>query len=85
MMIVDANRLECRKIYNLPMLQPKSKGGVTCGDCVNNCVLAEDELGFCNLVTNKNGKKVRIAGDDIAGGLFSFYHDPLPTNCVAEP
>jgi len=85
MKIVDANRLECRKIYNLPVIKPKSKGGITCGDCVNNCVLAEGELGFCNLVTNKNGKKVRIAGDDIAGGLFSFYHDPLPTNCVAEP
>ena len=85
MKIVDANRLECRKLYNLPVSIPQVKDGISCGDCVNNCVIAEGELGFCNLVTNKKGKKVRLAGDEIKGGLFSFYHDPLPTNCVAEP
>jgi len=85
MKIVDANRLKYRKLYNLPVLKSDSKTGISCGDCVNNCVLAEGEFGFCNLVTNKNGKKVRIAGDNIKGGFFSFYYDSLPTNCVAAP
>ena len=85
MKIVDVNRLKFRKLYNLPVLKPSSKAGVSCGDCVNNCMLAEGEFGFCNLVTNINGRKVRIAGDNIKGGFFSFYYDPLPSNCVAGP
>ncbi|HUT80119.1 MAG TPA: radical SAM protein [Candidatus Bathyarchaeia archaeon] len=85
MKIVANNRLKNRELYNLPAFPPKSKNGVSCGDCVNNCVLAEEELGFCGLVTNKKHLKMRIAGDEKTGGLFSFYHDSLPTNCVAEP
>lgn len=85
MKIVATNRLKYRELYQLPAFPPKSVNGISCGDCVNNCILVEDELGFCGLVTNKGGKKVRIAGDEKVGGVFSFYHDPLPMNCVAEP
>ena len=82
---VEEIRKEFRKKFNLPITKPNSKNGISCGDCVNNCKLDLDEVGFCNLVKNVQGKKVRLAGDEKKGGLFSFYYDPLPTNCVSAP
>ncbi|MEA2071588.1 MAG: radical SAM protein [Asgard group archaeon] len=82
MEIISAVRLEYRKKYDLVPFPPKSPDGLFCGDCVNNCILAEGEIGFCNLVKNENGTLIRTAGDE-KKGLFSFYYDPLPTNCVA--
>ncbi|MBD3192222.1 MAG: radical SAM protein [Candidatus Heimdallarchaeota archaeon] len=82
--IVSDIRKKYRKKYSLPLEPPRTKGGLLCGDCVNNCVLGEGERGFCNLVENKDQKLVRLAGDE-TGGLFGFYYDRLPTNCVAAP
>ncbi len=82
--IISIIRKTYRMNYSLPIKPPKTKNGLTCGDCVNNCVLGSDEIGFCNLVKNIKGKLVRIAGDE-KNGLFSFYYDSLPTNCVAAP
>lgn len=82
--VVSENRKKYRKKYSLPLEPPRTTGGLLCGDCVNNCVLGEGERGFCNLVENRDNKLVRLAGDG-AGGLFGFYYDPLPTNCVAAP
>ncbi|NHJ46837.1 MAG: radical SAM protein [Asgard group archaeon] len=84
MLIITKKRLIYRKEFNLPLSPPKTKGGINCGDCVNNCVLGENEFGFCNLVKNEKGQLIRIAGD-VSKGFFSFYYDPLPTNCVAAP
>jgi pyruvate formate lyase activating enzyme len=85
MTIASKARTATRKQYNLPLSPPKTKEGLLCGDCVNNCVLGEGETGYCNLVKNVDNNLLRIAGDDASGGLFSFYYDALPTNCVAEP
>jgi pyruvate formate lyase activating enzyme len=82
--VINEKRMLYRKKYSLPLTPPKTKGGLNCGDCVNNCVLGVGETGFCNLVKNTKGKLVRMAGDSTKG-LFSFYYDPLPTNCVAAP
>ena len=84
MEIINKTRVKYRLKYNLTIAPPKTKKGLTCGDCVNNCRLGEGEIGFCNLVKNVNQKLVRLAGDE-KNGLFSFYYDPLPTNCVASP
>ena len=81
---ISALRIDYRKKFSLPLKPPKSKNGLTCGDCVNNCKLDENETGFCNLVKNVDGKLIRLAGDT-KNGLFSFYFDALPTNCVAAP
>ncbi|NHJ84473.1 MAG: radical SAM protein [Asgard group archaeon] len=85
MKIVNERRIKTREQYNLTPFPPKSRDGVQCTDCVNNCKIPKDGLGFCNLVKNIDSKKIRLAGDEESGGLFSFYYDPLPTNCVAEP
>ncbi|NHJ04584.1 MAG: radical SAM protein [Candidatus Heimdallarchaeota archaeon] len=82
---ISLSRRNYRKEFSLPLEPPKTKNGLLCGDCVNNCILGIKEVGFCNLVKNIDGKITRLAGDEKKGGLFSFYYDPLPTNCVAEP
>lgn len=51
--------------------------------CGNNCDIAENERGFCGLRTNQNQRLVHLAGT-AKKGLVSWYHDPLPTNCVAS-
>ncbi len=82
--IISQVRIKERQKYSLPPTIPKTTKGVVCGDCVNACKIAEGEFGYCKLVTNVAGQLVRLAGDENRG-LFSFYYDPLPTNCVAEP
>jgi len=84
MSVISQVRVQARAKFSLPLKAPKTKNGLSCGDCVNNCSIGEGEFGFCNLVTNDAGQLVRLAGD-ASKGLFSFYFDPLPTNCVAEP
>ena len=84
MEIINKTRVKYRMKYNLTIAPPKTRKGLTCGDCVNYCRFGEGEIGFCNLVKNVNQKLVRLAGDE-KNGLFSFYYDPLPTNCVASP
>jgi len=46
--------------------------------------MGEGELSYCGLRTVINGRLTHLAGTP-RGGLLHFYHDPLPTNCVADP
>lgn len=71
-----------RKEFGLPEKIPKSKKGIKCGICGNECRIPEGEKGFCGLVENKDGKLIRYAG--IEKGLCEWYYDALPTNCVAS-
>ena len=80
--IINKTRYECRAKFSLTIKPPRTKDGLLCGDCVNDCILGDNEIGFCNLVINKNGKLIRLSGDE-KNGLFSFYYDPIPTNCVS--
>ena len=59
----------------------KESKKVKCNLCVNQCFLKNDELGFCGLRKNENGKLKRIIPKDYA--IVSYYYDALPTNCVA--
>jgi pyruvate formate lyase activating enzyme len=45
--------------------------------------MAAGELGFCGLRENTGGRVHSRAGTSRLG-LFNAYHDPLPTNCVAD-
>jgi pyruvate formate lyase activating enzyme len=49
--------------------------------CVNCCRLVEGEIGICGLRKNRGGK-LEGASEDAA--KVSWYHDPLPTNCVGD-
>ena len=70
-----------RKNFELPPYRPETKGGLTCDFCINNCQMDEGETGYCGLRQNKRGK---LTGPTIHSGYLSWYHDPLPTNCVGD-
>jgi pyruvate formate lyase activating enzyme len=70
-----------RREFGLPERPPKETGGVPCTVCVNRCVIPEGERGYCGVRLNRKGTLVGGTGEL---GRFSFYHDPLPTNCVGS-
>ena len=71
-----------RHAFNLPAFPPKD-GQARCRFCANECGIPEGERGYCGLRENRGGKLHHMAGTR-ARGLVSWYHDPLPTNCVAD-
>ena len=72
-----------RRDFSLPESPPRTPGGAACGLCARACVIGEGERGFCGLRLARNGRIVHLAGTP-RRGLLSWYHDPLPTNCVAD-
>ena len=72
-----------REPYGLPPEPPGQPGGVTCNFCANQCRIGEGEKGFCGLRVVEDGKLVNLSGTP-SHGLLRYYHDPLPTNCVAD-
>ena len=49
--------------------------------CVNQCRIIEGQIGFCGLKRHGGEIPDKITADT---GKFSWYHDPLPTNCVGD-
>lgn len=78
-LILEAHK-RSREKYGLPINPPKSPQGVPCKICHNLCVMAEGERGYCGTKQIRGGK---LIPSNYVGNL-SFYHDPLPTNCVAD-
>jgi pyruvate formate lyase activating enzyme len=70
-----------RIAFGLPLEPPKDPQGIPCKICVNECKIPEEGLGYCGLRKNAGGK---LAGVSPQEGKLSWYHDPLPTNCVAD-
>ena len=70
-----------RREFGLPPAPPKASEGVTCRVCANCCRISENDIGYCGLRRNENG---RLVGAASTSGKLSWYHDPLPTNCVAD-
>jgi len=73
--------VETRKRFGLPSSPPRSERGVTCRLCVNECVIGPGDAGYCGVRSNRHG---RLTTDLRGGARVSWYHDPLPTNCVAS-
>lgn len=69
--IKRAHELSRRK-FDLAPDVPKS-GRKRCRECLNECFIG-DEGGYCGVKKSYAGKF----------GSLQFYHDPLPTNCVAD-
>lgn len=65
----------------LPEKPPKDIDGISCSICVNECRMGIRSIGYCGLRKNEGGKLVGVTAEK---GKFSWYHDPLPTNCVAD-
>ncbi len=72
---------ESRKAFGLPPHPPRSKGGVKCALCANECVIAPGESGFCGIRSNRED---RLTTERPGSANVSWYQDPLPTNCVAS-
>jgi len=70
-----------RRRYNLPETIPSQSGGTACRLCVNSCRIRDSESGYCGVRKNVGG---RICGPDENWAFCDWYHDPLPTNCVAD-
>jgi len=80
--ITDGVHEDSRKRFGFPPKPPRDPHGLSCGMCANDCTIGIGNRGFCGLVFNVNGKLVRRGGTP-EKGVLEWYHDPLPTNCVA--
>ena len=69
-----------RAEFDLPPKPPNGSNGIKCNLCVNECIIAENEVGYCGLRKNQNN---RLIGASKVVAKLSWYHDPLPANCVA--
>ncbi len=74
---------ETREPFGLPAYPPRNKGGTVCTGCGSRCVITKGEPGFCGLKKANADGTISHAGK--AGeGVYEWYFDPLPTNCVAD-
>lgn len=72
---------QSRGHFGLPESPPRAKEGIRCRICVNECRIPDGGLGFCGMRKNRDGK---IKGVSSRLAKASWYHDPLPTNCVGD-
>jgi len=77
---MEAHR-KSRAVFGLPEITPIGQQGLTCNTCVNECRISEHGTGYCGLRKNEGGKLTGVSPDE---GKLSWYHDPLPTNCVGD-
>ncbi|MCX8030705.1 MAG: radical SAM protein [Thermodesulfovibrionales bacterium] len=70
-----------RILFGLPTEPPKDTNGVPCNLCVNECVIPENGISYCGLRENRDGSLIGVTP---TLGKLSWYHDPLPTNCVGD-
>jgi pyruvate formate lyase activating enzyme len=81
LMLTDPAHGATRSAFGLPERPPQDPQGLACSLCVNECRIAEGGLGYCGVRQNVGGRLKGVSPDQ---GKFSWYHDPLPTNCVAD-
>lgn len=79
--LIQQSHRASRLLYDLPPEPPKAENGLACHLCVNECRLSEGQKSYCGLRSNQVNK---LIGATTSKGNLSWYHDPLPTNCVAD-
>lgn len=72
---------QSRLELGLPAASPDAPEGVRCRVCMNRCRIPKNDTGYCGLRRNEND---HLVGATSTSGKLSWYHDPLPTNCVAD-
>ena len=72
---------QSRERFGLPALPPSCPEGIQCKLCQNKCKIPGDGWGYCGVRRNKDGC---LKGGTTDEAVVSWYHDPLPTNCVAD-
>lgn len=79
--VADQAHRRSRRAFGFPEGVPDDPDGIICTVCVNECRIPAGGLGYCGLRGNSDG---RMTGVSPVRGKLSWYHDPLPTNCVAD-
>ncbi|MBM3303025.1 MAG: radical SAM protein, partial [Deltaproteobacteria bacterium] len=79
--VIKAAHDETRRRYGFPTDPPRAEDGISCPLCFQNCRIPEGSTGFCGI---RRVKKGALRGGRPSEGNLSFYHDHLPTNCVAD-
>ena len=72
---------QSRLKFNLPSQPPIDLEGIECGLCRNKCSIPAGGRGYCGVRRNESGQ---LKGGTPEAAAVSWYHDPLPTNCVAD-
>jgi pyruvate formate lyase activating enzyme len=72
---------QSRAFFGLPVTPPRAPHGISCKICVNECSIPDNSTGYCGLRRNAGGKIRDVSAQQ---GKLSWYHDPLPTNCVGD-
>lgn len=70
-----------RAAFGLPETRPRDPHGAPCKVCVHDCRIPEGGVGYCGLRRNEAGKVKEVTAER---GKLQWYHDALPTNCVAD-
>ncbi len=78
--ILDVHR-QAREYFDLPPLPPQEDEPLSCSYCFNQCRIGKDSKGYCGIRKNQGGKRLVPPPKK---GYYSWYHDPLPTNCVGD-
>ena len=71
-----------RAEFGLPAQPPRTPQGAVCSLCVHECAVGPGEVSFCGLRRATADGRLEEPTADL--GHFDWYHDPLPTNCVAD-
>ena len=79
--LAERAHIESRQRFGLPARPPSDPEGIRCRLCCNSCQIPSDQIGYCGLRKNVDGA---LEGVTARSGKLSWYHDPLPTNCVAD-
>jgi len=70
-----------RTTFDMRETIPDDPGGKRCDLCANACRIGDGRNGYCGVRSNRDGT---IVGGGPSGAAVQWYHDPLPTNCVAD-
>jgi pyruvate formate lyase activating enzyme len=79
-LIVEAHARVRRK-FGLPVVPPRTAGGVPCTLCANECTIGEEDRGYCGLRSYSDGVFTSVASPNSAA--LYYYLDPQVTNCCA--
>lgn len=77
---MEAHRTS-RAALGLPEKAPQDPDGAPCKVCAHECRIPLGQVGYCGLRRNEAGKVKEVTSER---GKLSWYHDSLPTNCVAD-
>jgi pyruvate formate lyase activating enzyme len=78
---IELVHAESREIFGLPVRPAANPDGIECKLCFQRCKPGKNQKGYCGI---RQGSKSSMRTDGRSRALLSFYHDPLPTNCVAD-